>query len=160
MHGVMSAPVRSRTHVSACAAGPAKRLYCCPIGGAPRSSRPSRDLARLLRRLARRHDHALCRQPRRRPSVAMALRPLSGIRARRMQERYGGEFRGGRDPHSRRPGARSYRNGLRQIFRNGRISAIGPPRDTGASIAASACRMIGGRVPDRWLAPGNLDRLG
>jgi hypothetical protein len=37
----------------------------------------------------------------------------------------------------------------RRIFRNGAISATGLPRNIGASIAASACRMIGGRVLDR-----------
>jgi hypothetical protein len=31
----------------------------------------------------------------------------------------------------------------------GAINAIGPPRNTGASIAASGCRMIGTLVPDR-----------
>jgi hypothetical protein len=36
MHRVVSAPVSSRTHVSARAAGLAKRLQCCPIGVPPR----------------------------------------------------------------------------------------------------------------------------
>jgi hypothetical protein len=40
------------------------------------------------------------------------------------------------------------------IFRNGEISAIGLRKNIGASIAASACRMIGAMVPDRgWKRP-------
>jgi hypothetical protein len=43
----------------------------------------------------------------------------------------------------------SYRNGLRPIFRHGAGNAIGRPRNIGAPIEASACRMIGALVSDR-----------
>jgi hypothetical protein len=54
-----------------------------------------------------------------------------------------------RAPISRMLGAYSSRTAPRPIFRHGAVSAIGPRKNTGASIAASTCRMIGNRVPDR-----------
>ena len=46
-------------------------------------------------------------------------------------------------------GAYSCRTGRKPIFKRGEISAIGPRRNIGASIAASVCRTIGGPVRRR-----------
>src|SRR4029077_19584863 len=54
-----------------------------------------------------------------------------------------------RGPTSRPTGECSCQTGQRRIFRPGAGNAIGPPRNIGASIAASACRMIGALVSDR-----------
>jgi hypothetical protein len=109
----------------------------------PRSGCPAGDLARLLWRRARRHDHALRRESRRGTAVAMALRVLSRVNAGGMQERHGRELRG----CARRFGAIS-ETGPHGSMRCGTRDASYRRRCRSCGHAASAARSS---TAPRWM---------
>jgi hypothetical protein len=108
----------------------------------PRSRPRPRDLACLLRRRARGHDRAMCRQSRRGPEMAMALWFLSGLEAWRVATVPPRRSRPLARP-LRRPAGYSCRAVPRLTFRHGASSKHGPQRSTSASIAVNGCRRIG-----------------
>jgi hypothetical protein len=118
---------------------------------------------RRERRRARQHDYAMRRQSQRRAAMAVWMRVLSGISAWGMTTGTARASRRLARPFSP-AGAYSCRTGRKPIFKRGEISAIGPRRNIGASIAASVCRTIGGPVADcdagchyfrPWLSPAS-----